>query len=985
MPLKETLSSVFSISPHIPFLPELAHFIFERANKFGGIESLPHFKILLPSRRAARALQFECLKLSDRPSLIMPQFLPIGDVDEDELDLSLLALSEGASDSLNLPNVISPIDRRLWLSDLIAKTDPSLSKAQCLDFAKSLARFMDQVHTENLNLSDLNDLVLESDLAQHWQKTVEFLGILSTAWPIILQEAKVIEPSDRRNRLLTMLANTWRDHPPTYPIIAAGSTGSIPAVATLLTVISQLPNGSVILPGLDIDMQDKIWDAISLSHPQATMKNLLNVMNISRDQVQNLNYKSIVSSSPSLLRDMLCPSEYFLNIKTVSREDFETSIKTIHFIKAEHERDEAQAIALILREVVETPNKTAMVVTPDRNMARRISAELKRWNIDVNDSAGQGLHTTHSAVLVKKLLSFVSHGFLFKDFLGILHSPHVKDQFPSEELFNFEQEYFFKNLYRPAKVTKQLLLELSNKYLFLNDSIVVFQKLLDIKSERIILKDYIESIVNAMQDLAAHQTNFWDSDHAKAMALYLQNLMASEVASKDMSVAEAEDIIEHFWSETMVRASDNPHPNITILGQIEARLLKADVMILAGLNEGVWPQDPITDPWMSRPMREQFGLPSSERQFALSAHDFVQNACADTVYITRSLRMNGVPTIPARWLQRLEAYLLHYDIKIEMLENKFRNFIRPMINEFYKIDTVKPIQKPMPSPPEYARPNEFFVTEIETLIRNPYQYYAQSILRLRPLREVNEDSDLADTGNVLHEIFAEYLEQTKESVPENADQILYTIFDQYQEKMQNLDGGYWQFFWRVSRKLIPSFIKLDTYFRTEGQYIQSETKAKAPFMITGKEINLRAKPDRIDAWGQSGLTILDYKTGKAPSVKDTQNGTKPQLPLEVLMASKGAFFNNIPHTMRAAFWHIPNKKTYEMECQYLEDDDTIDTIIENTEREFINLVELIINPSTPFIVTPTKYQMFSSEEKIHHLARSDEWGLFGELKEDDHE
>ena len=55
---------------------------------------------------------------------------------------------------------------------------------------------------------------------------------------------------------------------------------------------------------------------------------------------------------------------------------------------------EALALALRMRAALEIPGRTAALVTPDRHLARRVAVELRRWDIEVDDSAGTPLDQT---------------------------------------------------------------------------------------------------------------------------------------------------------------------------------------------------------------------------------------------------------------------------------------------------------------------------------------------------------------------------------------------------------------------------------------------------------------------------------------------------------------------------------------------------------------------------------------------------------------
>ena len=981
---QSAIPHLYTIPPSVSFLSELAEFIFERAKYEGGLHTLPSFKILLPSRRAVRALQFECLKRAGQKSMLMPRFLPIGDIDDEELDLTLLSLASEPAESLNLPPLVSFIDRRLWLTDLIAKKDPSLSKAQCLDFAKSLIRLMDQIHTENLDLKDLKDLVSDKELSLHWQQTVEFLDILSVAWPEILKEKDLIEPSFRRNYLLQIITNHWQCHPPAYPIIAAGSTGSIPAVARLLSVIAKLPKGHVILPSYDQAMPESLKETLPPAHPQSIMQNLVDTIGVSAKDIHTLNVKNESLNSQTFIREIMHPPAQFLQPSLLKKDDVLKIIDKINIIEAEQEREEALYIALILRKVAENPLKTAMVVTPDRNMARRISAELKRWNINVNDSAGQGLHTSKIAIFLKQIMKFAAGDHSLECLLLSLKLPFLSDLVKSEELFAFEQDVYRNAVYKPSRITGHLLAEYKNNYPALKNIFSLFLNLVDIHRSSFTLSDFIQYITNEIQKII-EPSILWQGQAGQVMVCYLQDIMNSETGARIIDCSEAPAIIEHFWSEKIVRDDEEPHPNITILGQIEARLLKADVMILSGLNEGIWPQDPAPDPWMSRPMRVDFGLPASEKQYALSAHDFASLLISKETYLTRSLRYNGAPTIKARWLQRLEAYLVHQKIPLSDLMQKIDRELTPIVKWLHQSDDLKMITPPSPQPSAQHRPHDFYVTDIERLIKNPYHFYVQSILQLRPLNEVDEDSPHNEAGTILHSIFEQYALQTKEALPENPEIILRQCAQKIKDKLNHQNSSFWYFFWEKLDRMLPSFIELDREWRQTAKILQLETKAKVEFINHNIKISLRAKADRIDQWHQDGIAIIDYKSGKPPSDREILDGRKPQLPLEMLMAAEGAFGKHYAtNIINASFWCVPDKSKDQFEIKSIENIKKIDPemLITRTREEFLKLVSMVINPSTPFNVTMPKKQQYKIDDSIHHLARSAEWGLLSDEGQD---
>ena len=209
--------------------------------------------------------------------MLLPAMRAIGDVDEDELALGEDDAAGAAA--LDCPPAIGDLERQLLLAQLIRQWEAGRAGArsnqgQAVRLAGELARLIDQVQTARLDFAGLETLV-EGDLAEHWQQTLRFLQIVTEAWPSLLASRHGIDPAERRNRMLGALTAHWQESPPEGPVIAAGSTGSVPATADLLAVVAGLPRGVVILPGLDSGLDDDSWAALGETHPQFGMAQLL--------------------------------------------------------------------------------------------------------------------------------------------------------------------------------------------------------------------------------------------------------------------------------------------------------------------------------------------------------------------------------------------------------------------------------------------------------------------------------------------------------------------------------------------------------------------------------------------------------------------------------------------------------------------------------------------------------------------------------------
>ena len=242
-----------------PFLRTLIGGLLDR-------DDLADLTLLLPSRRACLAARETFQSLSGGATLLLPRLLPVGEPDEAELALS------GALE-LALPPVMPPLRRRLLLMRLVLATSPGMAHEQAVRLAAELERFIDELHNEEVDLTGLDTLV-PVEFAEHWQEALTFLGLLRQAWPDILAAEVRLEASERRRRLLDALVAHWQANPP-GAVVAAGITGTLPAVGRLLTTVARLPSGQVVLHGLDRALDERGWTAVDPVHPQYGLKRLL--------------------------------------------------------------------------------------------------------------------------------------------------------------------------------------------------------------------------------------------------------------------------------------------------------------------------------------------------------------------------------------------------------------------------------------------------------------------------------------------------------------------------------------------------------------------------------------------------------------------------------------------------------------------------------------------------------------------------------------
>ncbi len=982
---------IYNIPAGIPFAKALAAELLRRNE--GAPEALADIRLFLPSRRACRTMREAFLYLSGGKPLMLPRMLSLGDVDEEELSLSIAGQADAES-ALELPPAISPLRRQI----LLAKTIQALPGfAQNFDHALGLAtalgRLMDQIHTEGLDLEDLHRLVPE-DFAEHWQITIDFLKILSRHWPDILKEHGMIDGSQRRDMLLRALAGHWQTHPPPYPVIAAGSTGSIPATALLLSAIAELPQGCVILPSYDADLDAESWDALEEHHPQYGFRQLLERMQVARTDIRLWPHEDHDTGAARrvLAREIMRPAATTLEWQKLgtapqTRTRLARALKDMDIISCAHQREEAQVIAVLMRGALEEPGRTATLITPDRNLARRVASACARWGIAVDDSAGKSLAQTTLGSFIRLSLEVFLTRVGPISLLALLKHPLCRLGLRPEEKAQSVSDLDYalrgskpgpglegiktrlqaqKHPEKHGKILQDLE-PILNRFTFGSKPENPAQ-----------FKSIVKGHLQLLELLSTHfDTNsfdtLWSGEEGEAASGFFSEILDHAALMPDMNLPTYTAVLEHMMQSITIRPAYGTHPRLQILGQIEARLVESDIIIMAGLNEGTWPPEAGHDPWMSRPMRRDFGLPLPERSTGLAAHDFVQGLCAPRVIITRAKRAGNAPSVPSRWLQRLETVLEAAQVAHDPL------YASPAASWAAQMDeALRPVPalRPAPSPPVSLRPRKLSATRIETWLKDPYSIYARYILNLKKLDPLEKPIDAAALGTLMHEILERFVKAHPVDIPGDAPEILRNIAAGVLKESGESQES-WNFWWPRFEQVIPAYLTHEKTWRQDHSFLQGESYGESALSAPAGNFTVSAIADRIDT-GTDGLAVIDYKTGGNFTQKGLTNGAQPQLPIEALILSEGGFAGIKRSSVSyIGYWSL---KGGTQPFKTVEKQGDITGIIEHTRAGLGTLITVFDDPQTPYIALP-RPDNIPAYNDYEHLSRVKEWSVLSDSDE----
>ena len=987
---------VYSIPPGVSFVDALAQGLLKRwgANPL----ELSRVTVLLPTRRACRALQEAFLRGSGGRALLLPRLAPLGDLDTEDF---LLAGDESlweAGGGFDLPPAMPPLRRQLLLGRLIhrggAARGAPPSEDQAVRLAGELARLLDQVETEGLDLDRLETLVPE-DYAAHWQLTLEFLGILAGEWPKIQDEEGCMGPAARRRRLLEAQAEAWRRAPPEAPVIAAGSTGSIPATAALIQVVAGLPEGMVVLPGLDLGADARTWAEIEEdpAHPQHGLARLLARMEMTRDQVAPWPEAGLAQTPPAraeIVNTALLPAiatpAWAAYADVADRAALARGLDGVARIDCPGPGEEAAVIALILRRALEEKGQRAALVTPDRGLARRVAGELGRWGVAVDDSAGVPLSHAPPGAFLRLTAELAAGGLAPLPLLAALKHPlaaggeapgafrgHVR-ALERAALRGPRPAPGFAGLHAAlagAKESKALIAWMERLEAAAAPFIAALRG-------GVTLGEIVDAHIGFAEALAATPgdngaARLWAGDAGDAAAGFVAELRAAAAGTPPLTGERYPALFSALLAGRVVRPRYGSHPRLAIWGPLEARLQHADVLVLGGLNEGAWPAEVDPGPWLSRPMCAGFGLPLPERRIGLAAHDFAQAFCAPRVYLTRATRVEGTPTVPSRWLLRLGTVLEAVGLS-DALHGEAARWLAwaEALDSPAETATTPP---PAPTPPLEARPRGLSVTQVETWMRDPYSLYARRILDLKTLDPIDADPGAAERGTLVHEALELFLKAYPRALPENSEAALIDIGAKVFARFGAMPGV-WAFWWPRFRRVTRWFVETEQARRAEVEASFGELRGTLILDAAGGPFTLTAKADRIDLLSDGSLAILDYKTGGVPTAKAVAFGFAPQLPLEAAIALAGGFPGVTGDVVsRLEYWRVTGGQPAG-EIKPLKADKAPG---ERAAEALAGLRELIArfdDPATPYHALPRPVWAPAYSDYAH-LARVKEWAAGG--------
>ena len=1041
---------VFSVPVSAPFLRTVIAALVD-GRLVDGFEArndparLAQATLYLPTRRSGRMAREIFLDEMKADAVLLPRIVALGDIDEDELAFTDEVEPYGGAAPLEFPPKLGELDRKLTLARLVAAwaKGPVLAPlvvggpASTLALAGDLARLMDDMVTRGVGWEALDGIVPDQ-FDQYWQHSLDFLRIARQAWPAHLEEIGKIEPAARRDLLIAAEA-TRLSARHDGPVIAAGSTGSMPATAKFLHAVSALRQGAVVLPGLDTDLDDEAWQSIggardaqgkftahpASNHPQFAMHALLQRFGIKRGDVELLGQPA-PHGREILVSEAMRPSNATAQwYRRLAEREIAAKISlgmtNLAVIAADNPEMEALAIAVAMREARHL-GKTAALVTPDRALARRVIAALGRWNLAYDDSGGDALMETAAGIFARltaeaaanqleppTLLALIKHPLCrlggapgaFDDAVEALELALLRGTRPqggsgglAREFAGFREQLLKLRRGEPSSLHRsEPRTELEADELDRAQGLIAclqtalapletlsFSKPYDFAE---LAARHREVLIELSRDPHGVALAF-EGPQGSVLASAFDDLLGSHAQSGLMvELGDYPEVFQTAFADRVVRRPEGTNVHLKIYGPLEARLTQSDRIIVGGLVEGVWPPAPRIDPWLSRPMRHDLGLDLPERRIGLSAHDFAQLLGADDVILSHAAKVGGAPAVVSRFLHRLEA--VAGEARWQAAKAAGERYIY-FANEMDRPAKVEPFPQPMPKPPRAMRPLKLSVTAIEDWLRDPYTIYAKYILRLNPLDPVDMPLSAADRGSAIHDALGEFTQTFATALPDDPTQALRAIGEKYFAPLMERPEAralWWPRFQRIARW----FAGWEIARRGDVARIDAEIRGEIPIRLDNERtFILSARADRIERRRDGSFAILDYKTGAPPTGKQVRMGLSPQLTLEAAILREGGFVDILAGSSVREIGYVRlsgnnppgEQKPLELKIKQSDTPQPPDDAADEARRKLEELIRSFENEDQAY--TSLNLSMWSNRYgRYDDLARIKEWSAAGGL------
>lgn len=913
-----TSSPIMTIQPGVDFLQESARYLLSTHS-----DNLVNAYIITPNQRAAKGLIAALKQQSRQHALLMPYIVSSGHVQREDVLSLFQNVPAALSEILAIPPAMEDARRRSLFVKQIQAFSQHLSAfsytPRALKLADSMMRMQDQLLLHSANIGQKSGKPIYIQNAGYQQVVQQLFTIILAHWPAICDDEGAISAIEFQLRLQQKFCQHLPEIAQDKPIYIIGSTGSIATTRALMQAVVRHPSGFVILPGADMHGQH---------HENAEIA-FLHVNRAIQDMQAALSYDEALPQMARIVRISGKNAGLFEKVSATE-------------IIARHSEEEAGAVALIVKEQLLTTPHQCLVIVPDKAMMRRIIQKLKAHGIVADCPPTQLLGDSELMRCYQAAMYIVAN----KQSAYAIRSlcDYLQATLP-EDANSLQQAVYTLDKHALRKVnTHTTHQEISDDSaaIFLQAIEACITKLKHLFSSHFTASQWLQELQSAVQHPAfSPPTEFWEQ---------LEAAVNSYASLGVLDVHEMLHLFHDIGQKTIANRQDTPHARVRILTPVEARLIYAECVIFTNFHHEYWPQISQQDGWINQQIKKTIGLPGVEEETALAAHDVWMHAhTAQHIYLSRAESDNGRITQPSplRRFFHCQPALLDYPALYASLQ-------KPI--------AFQPLLPSMPTPQKQARPEIVSVSNLNLLLKDPYSFYAKTILALDALQSYGEVAGKQDLGVVAHRLMQWVIEQENDISSLKLTDYIDRVLRQLQL------GKAAQIFWK---KQLSAIAEHALYLRKNYQencvITHCEAAFESPILLDEQEvITLKGKVDMVETHQDGSLHVVDYKTGGYATAAQISKGQDAQLFGYALLLENA---DKRPKTL--SYKKLPNVKKREEAVEI--------TLCENEFFEkklaFIDMLAQMRRADTPFLAHPLEEMNVDSHNSSYDgISRVEEWG-----------
>lgn len=913
-----------------------AQFILDRI----GRDTLADAVVLLPTRRAALSLREAFRALAGDDTLLLPRMVSLADVGDELLAL----LGHDALEMLQaVPPAMSPTLRHYLLTAQVMQFEEARGGDTRIEHAMQMAEYLadlqDRCTRAGVALTrEKLQALFPRDYATHWQQSLVFLNIVGDAWPAIEQAYGQISAAAHEVQLLTALRDAWQAAPPNYPVFAVGSTASQPATAALLSTIAGMKQGYVILPGLDPRMSETAWSDVHESHPYFYLKQLLDANGVHACDVMALGD---APPSCSIWLEALCRVEAMGQWREQAIDP--ARFAHVKLVGCQHAEEEARVITLLIREGLETPNARIALVTPDESLMARVAVQLGHYGVVPNRLSHGTLADTDTGSVLVALMEAVAAPESTRALIHLLRHRLVQlgeaNAWPAW-LDMFERAARGINRHSVGQLPS--LVPVLRETKAHGELQKLVRDIADLSRARLLPSQWVERLSMLLEKAAPLP----GSGQEKVMDALEQCAGADLLGKLDQRGFGA--LMAQALSPNWRGPQFGAHPHVMMLTPVEARLQSFDRVILGNATERLWPGMHGQSPWLNLAQQEELGLPGIAQHSTLMAHDVLMHGSAGEVFLTYPQREGGSPAARSRYVERLLALAEAQQLPGHMMQ-------APAYAEvaLARYDApFAPEREPYPKPLE--RPAMLPASMLDLIVSDPFSIYARSILGLQPLKEMDAEPEPRDFGSIAHKTLQQLAAYWTEhgSAPPASE--MESMVEQALRSFSDRPAV--RLFW--TRRLMQALVYVNQQEAQRRGAVQSEVPIEQVLRTPHGVLTLHGRIDRLE-----GAVVVDYKTGKPPTISDMEQGRALQLVAYALLLSE-----QCKPVDGLEYWGLPAGKRSGSQTFF----QWTPEVAAEMQSKLNSLLSELMDPQTALLARPV-----SGNERFENdydgISRYDEW------------